>query len=139
MNPEDRISTLETKVESLELEISQLKMQLSKLSNTAQHPILNQTSFAFQKDSSNKLSEVRPLPENNPKISLQNTGGRPAPETKARASAIKKGNLETAIGKNVIGILASILFFIAFIVFGSFIYKNLGNMGKSVLLFGGSF
>ena len=139
MNPEDRISTLENKVDSLELEISQLKMQLSKLSNTAQHPILNQTSFAFQKDSSNKLSEVRPLPENNPKISLQNTGGRPVPENKAKASAIKKGNLETAIGKNVIGILASILFFIAFIVFGSFIYKNLGNMGKSVLLFGGSF
>ena len=66
MNPEDRISTLETKVESLELEISQLKMQLSKLSNTAQHPIINQSSFAFQIDSSNKLSEVIPFPENNP-------------------------------------------------------------------------
>ena len=122
MNSEDRISTLENKVQSLELEISQLKMQLSKLSNTAQHPILNQTSFASSKDSANKLSKVRP-----------------APETKAKASAIKKGNLETTIGKNVIGILASILFFIAFIVFGTFIYKNLGNMGKSVLLFGGSF
>ena len=183
MNSEDRISTLENKVQSLELEISQLKMQLSELSNTAQHPILNQTSIASSKDSVNKLSVgrpnhavasdskaasrpisktatqnvenrpipetrsiispqntgSRPMPKNNPKISLQNTGGRPAPETKAKASAIKKGNLETAIGKNVIGILASILFFIAFIVFGTFIYKNLGNMGKSILLFGGSF
>ena len=61
-----------------------------------------------------------------------------SPSVPPRPATPRNTNLEATIGKNVIGILASVLFFIAFIVFGTYIYQNLGNMGKSILLYTGS-
>lgn len=128
MTTEERLQALEEKVLGLEKEVTQLKLQLSNKATATARPV-----------SSGNKAVQRPVLENPNGISTKNTTNKPVSNTQKQVSASKKENLETTIGKNVIGILASILFFIAFIVFGTFIYQNLGNMGRSILLFAGSF
>ncbi|MBQ4521708.1 MAG: DUF2339 domain-containing protein [Lachnospiraceae bacterium] len=153
MNAEERLQALEAKVLTLEKEVNQLKTQLSQAKTETSHPARSQTCFVQAKESVSKIPASssnqpvsangqavnRPVSNNNQNISTRNVANRPDFEHKSRISTAKKENLETTIGKNVIGIMASILFFIAFIVFGTFIYQNLGDMGKSILLFAGSF
>lgn len=153
MNAEERLEALEAKVLTLQKEVDQLKTQLSHATTVTSHPTPGQTSFVPAKESISKIPTEksnqpaftnvqtvnRSVPNHHQNISTGNTANRPVPTNKPRTSTAKRENLETTIGKNVIGILASILFFIAFIVFGTFIYQNLGDMGKSIVLFVGSF
>lgn len=48
----------------------------------------------------------------------------------------KSLDMEQRIGKNIIGIVASVLIFIGLILFASLIYKNLSELGKAGILFG---
>ena len=109
---------------------------IANTTSNASVGITNTTNNATPTGAMASAANIPNRPNTPNSVSKSNTAGaRPKPRT----SPSRNNNLEATIGKNVIGVLASILFFIAFIVFGTFIYKNLGNMGKSFLLFVGSF
>ena len=127
MNAEERLEALEAKVLTLQKEVDQLKTQLSHATTVTSHPTPGQTSFVPAKESISKIPTEksnqpaftnvqtvnRSVPNHHQNISTGNTANRPVPTNKPRTSTAKRENLETTIGKNVIGILASILFFIA--------------------------
>ena len=166
MKVEERLDILEDKVYSLEEEVMQLKMQLKKSQNMMQAmmsarnvpnggmpPGAMQNRGAVPPGAVPPPNAGMPPAGNMPPRQVPSAGNVPprqapptgnvpprpvSPSVPPRPATPRNTNLEATIGKNVIGILASVLFFIAFIVFGTYIYQNLGNMGKSILLYTGS-
>ena len=48
---------------------------------------------------------------------------------------INKSKFESFVGKNILSILAAILIFIGLITFGVLVFKDLGNLGKTIVMY----
>lgn len=60
---------------------------------------------------------------------------RPKPKKSPRQPRVHNGDLETNIGKNVMGVLASLLIFIGIVSFVAFIFTDLSEIAKLILMY----
>ena len=133
MNEQDaKLRELEQRIQFLESEVAMLKRQ----ENRAPIKITQPTISAVEQNNhttnskTNQNTRTTPYKDNTP---LENIGKKDNSSTNSTPSG-----LEALIGKNVIGVLASILIFIALILFGSMFYLEAGEFGKTCILFLGS-
>lgn len=143
MNQEERIILLEQEVMLLKKEIQEIK-ETKEGDKAPQAMDIEHLKRRYQTENASVNSqantpEVYRLPPremDQEEASGLHSNNSPLDSKKEENKIYKQTiDMEQKIGKNIIGILASILIFIGLTLFGALIYKSLSDCGKSMILF----
>ena len=130
---ESRIEALEKRVEILESQIAQLNAEKTKA--VSEKPEVVKTVQVSQA-TNNKANTVYSSSYTSRMMNMEpgNATAGTATTIKKPTATKKEASLENKIGKNVMGILASVLIFISILIFGGMVYSALGVIAKVAVL-----
>ena len=125
-----KINSMKNEIQSINYQLDLFKMSLSNLSNTQTQNNIVHPPKNNENNSNDKCAKVETIKEVKTSIPSSNTYESRKAEAK---------DLENTIGKSFMGILASILIFISFILFAKLLYPLLTDAIKIVAMYGISF
>lgn len=136
MNVDQRIQELESRLTEMQAELQDLK---SYVKHNAPEPNIpfNEQRNANATIPQKKSSHVEPSPVQQP-IRPQKNEFKPIhtiPQKEPKQTNPSR-NLETLLGKYIMGVVASVLIFLGLILFGVMIYRNFTDTLKMITLYG---
>lgn len=135
MNQEEKILELENRVEKLERELAELKSAKVRVPYSTRPEVVARAAVAASSTmEAARVSATESATNGRPTSNVKETFEQKAVEKKPSFRE-KSQNMESKIGKNLMGILASILIFLSVVLFGVLIYDRLADAAKVGVIF----
>lgn len=136
LSTEERIESLEKRVEFLEKKVELLRAEKEKvvIEKTVERTVEKKQPSKPLRQSYTSYIMSGNSGETGANTTTNTTTTTTNTQTSLKKEIKEKVSMESKIGKNLMGILASVLIFISILIFGGMVYSQLGVIAKVVVL-----